>query len=84
MKLGVGTALDMIMVLDFQRDVVWPTLRAFDKAIVESGHESCGIYTKNMFTAESAKTAEDNKNVFFGLSAFSSFSAVNNRLQLVP
>ncbi len=72
------------MALDFQRDVVWPTLRAFDKTVVESGHESCGIYTKNMFTAELAETAEDNKNVFFGPLDVLSVLAVNKLRQLVP
>ncbi|MGA8283783.1 MAG: hypothetical protein WB796_03475, partial [Candidatus Sulfotelmatobacter sp.] len=43
-----------------------PALRAFDKPVVESGHESCGIYTKIMLAAGFAETAEDNKNVFFG------------------
>src|SRR5580693_8595113 len=47
-KLGVGAALDVIVALDFQSDVIRPALRAFDKTIVESGHESCGIYTKKL------------------------------------
>ncbi len=83
-KFGIGTTLDVIMALNFQSDVVRPALRAFDKTVVESGHESCGIYTKNIFTAEFAETAEDNKKSSLVLSAISAFSAVNNLLQLVP
>ena len=47
-KLSIRAALDVIVALDFQRDVVRPALRAFDKPVVESGHESCGIYTKKL------------------------------------
>jgi hypothetical protein len=57
-KFGVGATLEVIVALNFQSDVVRPTLRAFDKTVVESGHESCGIYTKNLSTAERAETAE--------------------------
>ncbi len=42
----VGAAFDVIMALQFQRDVVRPALGTFDKAVVEGGHESWGIYTK--------------------------------------
>jgi hypothetical protein len=50
-KLGVGTALNLIVALEFERDVVRPSLLALEKAIVESGHGSWGIYTKTLFTA---------------------------------
>ena len=39
-KLSVGATLDVIVALDFQRDVVGQALRTFDKSVVESGHES--------------------------------------------
>ena len=49
-EFGVRATLDVIVTLEFESDVVRPALRAFDKAVVESGHESCGIYTKNLVT----------------------------------
>ncbi len=55
------------MALKFQCDMVWPALGAFDKAVVKGRHESCGIYTKNLFTAERAEIAENKKDIFFGL-----------------
>src|ERR1700683_197499 len=45
-KLVVGVALDVIMALEFQCHIIWPALGAFEKTVVERGHESCGIYTK--------------------------------------
>src|SRR4051812_33409452 len=38
-QLGVGVALDIFGRLDFNRDVLRPALCAFDKAVVEGGHE---------------------------------------------
>src|ERR1700733_9416739 len=68
-KLGVGTALDAIVALVFQRAVVRPAHRGFEKTVVESGHESCGIYTKNPITAECAEIAEKSKKrLYFSLS----------------
>src|SRR5271166_1791122 len=46
-KFGVGTTFDLIVALEFEGNVIWPALRAFDKPVVESGHGSWGIYTKN-------------------------------------
>src|SRR5580658_1369066 len=57
-ELSVGATLDLIVALEFQGDVRRPAVGALDKAVVESGHESCGIYTKNPFTAERAEIAE--------------------------
>ena len=51
-ELVVRATLDLIVALKFQCDVFRPALRAFDKTVVESGHETCGIYTKNLLTAE--------------------------------
>src|ERR1017187_1179391 len=45
-ELGIRTALKLIVALEFERDVVRPSLLAFEKAVVESGHGSWGIYTK--------------------------------------
>src|SRR5260370_42646562 len=42
----VGAALELIVPLEFERDIVRPALRAFDEAVVESGHGSWGLYTK--------------------------------------
>src|SRR5260221_21625 len=46
-KVGVSTALDVIVALEFQRDIVRPALGTLDKAIVECGHSSWRIYTKS-------------------------------------
>jgi hypothetical protein len=46
-EFGVGATLNLIVALEFECDVVRPALGAFDKTVVESGHESWGIYTKN-------------------------------------
>ena len=56
-EFDVGATLDVIVALEFECDIVWPALRAFEKTVVESGHESCGIYTKNLLTAECAEIA---------------------------
>jgi hypothetical protein len=53
----------LIVALEFERNVVGPSLGAFDKSVVESRHESIGyrswgIYTKNIFVAEPARFAE--------------------------
>jgi predicted kinase len=48
----------MIGALQLQRDVVRPALLAFDKPVIESGHESSGIYTKKFVTAERSEIAE--------------------------
>ena len=58
-ELGVRATLNLIVALDFERDVVRPALRAFEKAVVESGHESWGIYTKKVFTAGCARSPKD-------------------------
>jgi len=34
------------MALEFQCHIIWPVLGAFEKTVVESGHQSSGIYTK--------------------------------------
>ena len=57
-EFGVGAALDLILALQFERDIVRPALRAFDKTVIESGHESWGIYTKIWLTAECSEIAE--------------------------
>jgi hypothetical protein len=46
----------MIVALQFERDIVGPTLGAFDKTIVEGGHRSWRIYTKAAQAAVSAAT----------------------------
>ena len=45
-KFGIGAAFDVIVALQFERDIVRPTLGAIDKAVVEGGHSSWRIYTK--------------------------------------
>src|ERR1700730_17528043 len=47
-KFGVGATFDVIVALQFQRDIGRPALGAFDKAIVERGHSSWRIYTKSV------------------------------------
>jgi hypothetical protein len=37
-QLSVGVALNCVLLLDFDSDVLWPALLAFHKAIVKSGH----------------------------------------------
>jgi hypothetical protein len=77
MEFFISAALDMIVALKFQRDVVWPALRAFDKTVVKSRHESCGIYTKNLFTAERVEVPEIERMISLALPALSAFSEVN-------
>ena len=43
--LGVGVALDLVLALDFEGDVLGAALFGFDKLVVESGHERRGKYT---------------------------------------
>src|ERR1019366_9368448 len=45
-EFGVGAAFDVIVALQFERDIVRPALGAIDKAVVEGGHSSWRIYTK--------------------------------------
>jgi len=40
----------LIVALEFERDVVRPSLLTREKAIVEGGHGSWGIYTKTLST----------------------------------
>ena len=47
-KLSVGATLDSILVLQFERHVTGPELRAFDKTVIEGRHGSWGIYTKRL------------------------------------
>src|ERR1700693_3849620 len=47
-KLGVRTALNLIVALEFERDVVRPSLLTLEKAIVEGGHGR-GEYTRKPF-----------------------------------
>ena len=47
-KFGVSTAFDLIVALEFQRDVVRPSLLALKKAVVESGHDR-GEYTRKIY-----------------------------------
>ena len=48
MKFGIGAAFNVVVSLQFQRDVLRPALGAFDEAVVERGHAgSRGIYTKS-------------------------------------
>jgi hypothetical protein len=61
-EVGVRTTLDLIIALEFEGDIVRPALLAFEKAVVESGHASWGIYTKNLFTAECGDLAEDSSS----------------------
>ncbi len=83
-KFGVGATLDAIIALELQCDVVRPALRAFEKTVVESGHESCGIYTKNQLVAVSAETTEWPGQYPIWFSALSASSAVNNLYHLFP
>jgi hypothetical protein len=41
----------LIVALEFERDVVRPSLLTLEKAIVEGRHGSWGIYTKTLSTA---------------------------------
>jgi hypothetical protein len=77
-EFGVRATLDVIVPLDLESDVIGPALRAFDKTIVESGHESCGIYTKNILTAECAEITGKSRNAIPGVLALSAFSAMND------
>src|ERR1035437_5749539 len=54
-QFGVGATFEMIVTLQFQRDIVRPALGAFNKAIVEGGHWSWRIYTKACRTAGCAR-----------------------------
>src|ERR1700676_5242353 len=45
-QFGIRATFEVIVALQFQRDIVRPALRALDKAVVESGHGSWRIYTK--------------------------------------
>src|SRR5436305_13918025 len=67
---GVGATLKTVMTLDLKRNLVGPALLALDKAVVKSGHEWCGIYTKNLFTADHAKIAGNNELFAPFVSAF--------------
>jgi hypothetical protein len=60
-EFSVGTTLDVIVPLDFEGSVIRPATGAFDKTVVEGGHESCGIYTKKRLTAEHAEIGESIK-----------------------
>ena len=44
-SLGEGVALDLVLALDFEGDILRAALFGFDKLIVESGHEGRGKYT---------------------------------------
>ncbi len=46
-EFGVSATLKLIVSLKFKRDIVRPSLLAFEKAVIEGGHGSWGIYTKN-------------------------------------
>ncbi len=37
-EFGVGVALDLVLALEFDGDIVRPALGAFDETIVERGH----------------------------------------------
>ena len=43
----VRTTFEVVVALEFKRNIVGPALGAFDKAIVERGHWSWRIYTKS-------------------------------------
>jgi hypothetical protein len=58
-KFGVRAAFEVIVALEFERDVVWPTLGAFHKAIVEGGHSSRRIYTKTRPTGVASVQCEE-------------------------
>jgi len=58
MEFGVGAALDVIVALDFERNVIRPALRAFDKAVIERGHGSWKYYRKKHLNRRPAETAE--------------------------
>ena len=64
-KLGISATLDVTRTLQLQRNIVRPALLAFDKTIIESGHESSGIYTKKLHTAGNAETAERGEGTIF-------------------
>src|SRR5580658_1562242 len=68
-QLGIGAAVNLVVALEFERDVVRPSLLALEKAVVESGHGSWGIYTKNSFTAEFAGVGKTQSNGSLALSA---------------
>src|SRR4029077_16036163 len=57
-QFSIRTTFQVILPLKLQRDIIWPALRAFSKAVVESGLGSCGIYTKTRFIAEHAEISE--------------------------
>jgi hypothetical protein len=60
-EVRVRATLNLVFViaLEFEGDVVRPAFLTLEKAVVESGHASWGIYTKIPFTAECAEIAED-------------------------
>jgi len=74
-EFGVGATFDAIVALDFQCDVIRPALGALDKTVVESGHESCGIYTKNLFTAVCAGLPRTRRSILSGSFVRSAFSS---------
>ena len=46
MELRISAAFNMVMTLELECHIVGPALGTFDKAVVERGHGSWGIYTK--------------------------------------
>ena len=53
-KLGIGATLDLIVALEFERNIVRPALLALDKAVVKSGHGSMWNIHEKVTTAETA------------------------------
>jgi hypothetical protein len=45
-EFGIRTALEPVVKLEFECDVVRPSLLAFEKTVVKSGHGSWGVYTQ--------------------------------------
>src|ERR1700722_2172334 len=58
----IRTAFEVIVALQFQRNVVRPALRALDKAVVESGHGSWRIYTKKSLGRRKSRCFRASRN----------------------
>jgi len=57
-QFGISTTFQVIRALKLKRNVIGPAVGAFAKTVVESGHRSWGIYTKNLLTAENTEIAK--------------------------
>ena len=56
-ELVPSDTVNVIVALQFQRNVIRPALGALHKTAIESGHGSWGIYTKKLIPAGRAEVA---------------------------